>query len=260
MISVRMFVACGVSGVLLGTIPPAYAQSAAAPAAIQQQLLSLYNLTKATADGTDVVTAGAVVVLQKDNLLMCRVNLPIPTPNVYKNGAIDQEGLLGALGRMGTGPQPGGGPPNTRKFVTGEKFFVTKIEVQKDGVAFQVLSDPFQDMRYHAVLKFPFAKQRSRECRRCHRRHGGSVQNRFRGERGGLGGSGASAGRAARANEDPGARADQGAGRVDVWSAGEGGAVGHQRDRLLPRYESDLCAKQSHECGMSCCGPIKSLR
>ena len=158
MISVRMFVACGVGSVLLGTIPPAYAQSAAAPAAIQQQLLSLYNLTKATADGTDVVTAGAVVVLQKDNLLMCRVNLPIPTPNVYKNGAIDQEGLLGALGRMGTGPQPGGGPPNTRKFVTGEKFFVTKIEVQKDGVAFQVLSDPFQDMRYHAVLKFPFAK------------------------------------------------------------------------------------------------------
>ena len=40
-----------------------------------KQLLSLLlNLTKATADGTDVVTAGAVVVLQKDNLLMCRVN------------------------------------------------------------------------------------------------------------------------------------------------------------------------------------------
>jgi hypothetical protein len=158
MISVRMFVACGVGGVLLGAFSPAYAQPAAAPAAIQQQLLSLYNLTKATADGTDVVTAGAVVVLQKDNLLMCRVNLPIPTPNVYKSGKIDQEGLLGVLGRMGTGPQPGGGPPNTRKFVAGEKFFVTKIEVQKDGVEFGVLSDPFRDMRYHAVLKFPFAK------------------------------------------------------------------------------------------------------
>jgi hypothetical protein len=158
MISIRMFVACGVGVVLLGAFSPTYAQPAAAPAALQQQLLSLYNLTKPTADGTDVVTAGAVLVLQKDNLLMCRVNLPIPTPNLYKNGAIDQEGLLGALGRMGTGPQPGGGPPNTRKFVTGEKFFVTKIDVQKDGVEFRVLSDPFQDMRYHAVLKFPFAK------------------------------------------------------------------------------------------------------
>jgi hypothetical protein len=158
MISIRMFVASGVSGILLSAFSLTYAQPAAAPAVIQQQLLSLYNLTKATADGTDVVTAGAVVVLQKDNLLMCRVNLPIPTPNVYKNGAIDQEGLLGALGRMGTGPLPGGGPPNTRKFVAGEKFFVTKIDVQKDGVEFRVLSDPFQDMRYHAVLKFPFAK------------------------------------------------------------------------------------------------------
>jgi hypothetical protein len=159
MSTVRLFLAGGVGAALLGLSTLTHAQSAAALAAAQQQQLqSVYTLTKATADDTDVVTAGAVVVLQKDNLLMCRVNLPIPTPNVYKNGAIDQEGLLGVLGRMGTAPPPAGGAPNTRKFVAGEKFFVTNIEVQKDGVAYRVLSDPFQGMRYHATLKFPFAK------------------------------------------------------------------------------------------------------
>jgi hypothetical protein len=158
MITVRMFLTGGVGAALLALSGLTHAQSAAALAATQQQLQSVYTLTKATADDTDVVTAGAVVVLEKDNLLMCRVNLPIPTPNVYKNGAIDQEGLLGVLGRMGTAPPPGGGAPNTRKFVAGEKFFVTNIEVQKDGVVYRVLSDPFQDMRYHATLKFPFAK------------------------------------------------------------------------------------------------------
>ena len=158
MISVRMFVASGLVVLQLGIASAAGAQSADALGAIQQQLQSLYTLTKATADGADVVTAGSVLVLGKDNLLMCRVNLPIPTPNVYKHTSIEQEGLLGALGRMGTLAPPGGGAPNTRKFVTGEKFWVTNIDVQKDGVEFRVLSDPYQDVRYHATLKFPFAK------------------------------------------------------------------------------------------------------
>jgi hypothetical protein len=158
MISVRMFVASGVVALLLGIASPAGAQSADALGALQQQLQSLYILTKATAADSDVVAAGSVLVLGKDNLLMCRVNLPIPTPNVYKNAGIAQEGLLGALGRMGTLAPPGGGAPNTRKFVTGEKFWVTRIDVQKDGVEFRVLSDPYQDVRYHATLKFPFAK------------------------------------------------------------------------------------------------------
>jgi hypothetical protein len=104
MSTVRLFLAGGVGAALLGLSTLTHAQSAAALAATQQQqLLSVYTLTKATADDTDVVTAGAVLVLQKDNLLMCRVNLPIPTPNVYKNGAIDQEGLLGVLVGVLTG-------------------------------------------------------------------------------------------------------------------------------------------------------------
>jgi hypothetical protein len=45
-----------------------------------------------------------------------------------------------------------------RKFVTGEKFWVTDYVVKPDGVVFQFYSDPYNDVRYYGQLKFPFAK------------------------------------------------------------------------------------------------------
>jgi hypothetical protein len=126
---------------------------------LQKQLESTYPLTKATADSTDIVTAGAVLVLQKDNLQMDKVNMPIPTHNFYKNGELNQGGLVGFFNKLGNASLGGGSDAGTtRKFVAGEKFWVTKIEVQNDGVEFSLLSDPFQDVRYHALLKFPYAK------------------------------------------------------------------------------------------------------
>ena len=46
----------------------------------------------------------------------------------------------------------------TREFVAGEKFFVTKIDTRSDSVTLYFISDPIKDVRYHAMLKFPFAK------------------------------------------------------------------------------------------------------
>ena len=132
---------------------------AAQNADLQKQLEATFPLTKATADNSDVVTAGAVLVLQKDNLQMCRSNMPIPTRNFYKNGTINQGGFLGVLNKLGNASLGGGNDANTiRKFVAGEKFWVTKIQVEADGVTFTFLSDPFQDVRYEATLKFPYPK------------------------------------------------------------------------------------------------------
>ena len=47
---------------------------------------------------------------------------------------------------------------DSRTFVSGEKFWVTKIEMHDDGVVFWLFSDPISDVRYYATLKFPFAK------------------------------------------------------------------------------------------------------
>ena len=133
--------------------------AAAQSADLQKALEAAYPLTKATADSTDIVTAGAVLVLEKDNLQMCKVSLPIPTHNYYKNGEVTQGGLMGVLNTLGNASLGGGtDATTTRKFVAGEKFWLTKVQVDNDGVTFQFLSDPLQDVRYHALLKFPFPK------------------------------------------------------------------------------------------------------
>jgi hypothetical protein len=147
---------------------------------IQNQLTSTFQTAKATADGTDIVTAGSVLVLQKDHLLMCKVDQVVPMPNVYKGGAISQNGLhsmFGALSGLsklsrfvpGVGAAAGvagqtavqagaNAGAATREFVTGEKFWVTQITTKSDGIYFTLLSDPISDQRYKATLQFPFAK------------------------------------------------------------------------------------------------------
>jgi len=154
-----------------GILSGARAQDAVPVDAIEKQLLDLYQTTKATADGTDIVTAGSVLVLQKDHLLMDPIESPVPTPNVYKNGSIASlagaAGLLKAVSSLGAlNPFANNAAMNaattgaaaTREFVAGEKFWVTRIDTRADGVTMTLLSDPIKDKRYHATLKFPFAR------------------------------------------------------------------------------------------------------
>jgi hypothetical protein len=149
-----------------------HAQSGVQVDAVQKQLTQLYQTAKATADGTDLVTAGSVLVLQKDHLLMNKVDQPYATPNVYKNGTIGGNGAgavnvikaFNGLGKLNpfanqTGMQSATDAAGaTREFVAGEKFWVTRIDTRPDAVAFTLLSDPIKDQRYHAVLTFPLAK------------------------------------------------------------------------------------------------------
>src|SRR2546425_1048677 len=75
-------------GVSDGTAPRSSADVAARA---QTQLESRYALSKMTSDGTNIVATGAVVVLQRDNLMMNKVLLSrgqksSPVGNVYGNG------------------------------------------------------------------------------------------------------------------------------------------------------------------------------
>src|SRR5580692_10442153 len=60
------------------------------PAAIQQKLSAQFKLTRITADRTDLVTAGDIVVIHTPGLLMYAVASPMPPSNTYKNGKITQ--------------------------------------------------------------------------------------------------------------------------------------------------------------------------
>jgi hypothetical protein len=55
-------------------------------------------------------------------------------------------------------PPPQAAQTQSRQFVTGEKFWVTGIAAQGDGVVFTLFSDAIQDVRYQCTLKFPYTK------------------------------------------------------------------------------------------------------
>src|SRR5271163_1453661 len=57
-------------------------------AEIQKRLAAEFKRTKMTADRSDIATAGSVLDLHKDNLLMATTEAVAPPTNTYKNGAI----------------------------------------------------------------------------------------------------------------------------------------------------------------------------
>jgi hypothetical protein len=130
-------------------------------AELNKELGGHFTLTKTTADKTDIVKPGSVLVLHKDGLLLCSIDAMVAPTNSYKNGAISfgfgariSWGM--ALGAEQQGRQTADVPQ--RKFVTGEKVWITNYTEQNDGVVLQLYSDPYSDVRYHGQLKFPFPK------------------------------------------------------------------------------------------------------
>lgn len=131
--------------------------------AIQQRLRTEIKLTRTLADRSDIVTAGSIVELRADGLLMYGVDSPLAPSNTYKDGRITQgakgfgkDFAITFLSQDGTTASDYA----RRKFVAGEKVWVTSIEVLKDGVLFQLYSDVYDDVRYYANLKIPFANKK----------------------------------------------------------------------------------------------------
>ncbi len=137
--------------------------------AIQKKLEGVYQLTKTTADKSDIVTAGSVVVLQKDNVLMLEATSTNPCRNTYRDGKITQNAACRTNEKLKkfsrwTSHIPGAGSvpdtPTSRTFVAGEKFWVTKIEVKeagKDpGIILDFFTDAINDTRYGTSLLIPF--------------------------------------------------------------------------------------------------------
>jgi hypothetical protein len=143
---------------------------------IQAKLVSQVKVTKPTADHSDIVTAGDVVLLHKDGLMMCSSASPYAFSNTYSGGTLAANNNNRAKdaaksflkGRL---PFGGGGSATdaanngcaSRKFVAGEKFWITGVAVQKDGILVSTFSDPYPDpqgnqVRYYGEIKFPLQK------------------------------------------------------------------------------------------------------
>jgi len=143
----------------LGTSPRSSGQAAD----LQKKLEGQYALTKPTDDKTDIVTAGAILILQKDRLLMYPTTTQVPPQNTYKDGKLSS-GAYGVHDQVQKfGKLIGHAPPEsvqtqTRYFVTGEKFWVTHIDYPADGVTFSLFTDAINDVRYYSTLKFVYPR------------------------------------------------------------------------------------------------------
>ncbi len=160
-------ISIALTATLVVMAPVASAGDQGSKTAVQKKLEAEYALTKTTDDKTDIVTAGAVMVLQKDKMLMvAATSAANPCTNTYKDGKITQNAGCKAGEKLrhlpGIGSRiPGADKaPATRNFVTGEKFWVTKIDVKDAGKEPAVIMDFFTDaiseVRYKASLTIPF--------------------------------------------------------------------------------------------------------
>jgi hypothetical protein len=141
----------------------AAAEEQGSKTAIQKKLESEYALTKPTDDKTDIVTAGAVLVLQKDKLMMVAASSSAnPCPNTYKDGKLTPNSgckageFLRKIPGFGSRIPGADKAPATRTFVTGEKFWVTKIDVRDNAVVMDLFSDAINDVRFKGSLTIPF--------------------------------------------------------------------------------------------------------
>jgi len=156
----KVAISCSFITLVVGTSGLAIAQD---KAAIEQKLTAEFALTQATADMTDIVTAGAILVLKKGNIMMAPTSSTNFYQNTYKEGKISQNAagkVTNALGRFSRlpGASAPASTPATRTYVPGEKMWVTKIECKPDGVVFDLFTDAVADVRYKAALKFEFPK------------------------------------------------------------------------------------------------------
>jgi hypothetical protein len=151
------------------SLAPAQAQKGT----LEQQLESEYKITTPTADNTDLVTTGSILILQKKGFSAGAASSKVATMNTYKDGQIKSGaatavrrfgGLPGISSIPGVGSAAGaaaGAAGGSRDFVNGEKLYVTQITVDrnKDGIIFDLISDSYGDAgRYKGLLRFQFPK------------------------------------------------------------------------------------------------------
>lgn len=170
MAAVRKVSTCGVALLIAATFNFGMKAQVGDPATlIKEKLVSQIKLTKANGANDDIVTAGDVVLLHKDGLKMCATGGK-GYSNIFSNGmfvmdtkkragGILKQGLLNKMtGNGGFTDAASGSGCTERKFVAGEKFWITDIQNKNDGILVSVFSDPYNDQRYFGDIKFPFVK------------------------------------------------------------------------------------------------------
>src|ERR1035441_8282000 len=136
------------------------AQSGAPNDLVLNRLKQQYPVTVFSQDASQVLTAGAVVTLQKDGFLVFRLPVPAHPTSTYKNGKLSQ-----GFGDTFTAcPANGLNQPNgcndvpQKTLMAGEKFWISAIVVGKKDIQLVAVTDPYDDGRYIGQIKFLYGK------------------------------------------------------------------------------------------------------
>ncbi len=154
---IRLFRVIGLAVIALIASASALAQAGDSKDLLLKKLDAQFVPTRFTADKTGIVTAGAIVALQRDGLQLFTTAVRMPPVNVYKNGKLSQGMgdrlkvcMVDIVGRDGGCD---GIPKKT--LATGEKVWISGITLAEDSIQVQVVTDPYDnDGRYFATLKF----------------------------------------------------------------------------------------------------------
>jgi hypothetical protein len=128
---------------------------------LQRALAAKLRLTRITADRTEIVTPAAAGELLVDGLLMYSVEASGAALNTYKDGRISQTAGDAIKNSWFSTDPNGHGKYPQRKFVAGERCWITGIEVHKDSILLVLYSSAYSGIRFHGRLKVPFADGRT---------------------------------------------------------------------------------------------------
>ena len=155
-------VACSIAAVVMSSSFVANGQAGDPGNALQQRLSSQFSLTQVARDRIQIVRTGTSVILQRDNLLMYSSTCPSSPVSTYKNGKLSQSLGHNFLRDLGGSMQMSGNATTAScpqpRFARGTKLWVTKIDIQRDAVVFQLYCTPDNSIPYYGELRFPFEK------------------------------------------------------------------------------------------------------
>ena len=139
-------------------------------AQLRQMLQSHFTVTRLAPNQMDIVTAGSVMVLHKDGVLMCGISvaggLSHPATSTYKDGAVSHSiepsaaPPVAANGLRYVPPWTTCGRAPSRTGMSGDKYWITQAYVDRgnDRVVFRLYSDPYDDTRYWGELQVLFPR------------------------------------------------------------------------------------------------------
>jgi hypothetical protein len=107
------------------------------------------------ADTSQIVTAGVIVALKENGLLVYPANRPLAPVSVPKLGKLTQG--FGDLYKA-RAADSGGDEIPSNVLLAGEKVWISSIWLARDSIQVQVVTDPYDDGRYSGTIKFLIPK------------------------------------------------------------------------------------------------------